>query len=100
MVCVFWVATWLAELEGMVTFAKPKSSILAWPRLVTKILAGFYVPVDDPFGVRRVERIRDLNRKGQQVLGFDRVAVIMCFSVTPSRNSMAMKACPSCCPIS
>ena len=37
---MFAVATWLAELPTGVTFASPKSRILAWPRLVTKMLAG------------------------------------------------------------
>ena len=39
-ISVFCAAIWLAELVGIVTFANPKSRILACPRLVTKILAG------------------------------------------------------------
>src|ERR1700682_4030587 len=36
-------ATWLEELPPVVTLASPKSRILACPRSVTKIFAGFIV---------------------------------------------------------
>ncbi len=38
--CVFSPATLLAEVGGTVTFGRPKSRILAWPRLVTNMFAG------------------------------------------------------------
>ena len=39
-VAVFADAIWLDELASEVTFASPKSRILACPRLVTKMFAG------------------------------------------------------------
>ncbi len=39
-VCVLRDAILLEELPARLTFASPKSRILAWPRLVTKMLAG------------------------------------------------------------
>ena len=37
---MFADAMWLGVLPVGVTFARPKSKILAWPRSVTKMLAG------------------------------------------------------------
>jgi hypothetical protein len=66
------------------TFASPKSSILAWPRLVTKDVAGFDVAVDDPFAVGRIERVGNLNREAEKNLGLDslsRYAMFQCYAV-------------------
>jgi len=39
-VCVLQDSIWLDELPAGPTFASPKSRIFAWPRFVTKMLAG------------------------------------------------------------
>src|SRR5215469_13284669 len=50
------------------TFARPKSSSFACPRLVTKILAGLMSRPDDVFAVSRVERVCDLDALVEQGL--------------------------------
>ncbi len=52
----------------------------------------------DSFRVRRIQRIGDLDGHAQQRLQIGTgLPPMRCFSVTPSRNSMAMNGCPSCC---
>ena len=58
------------------------------------------VAMDNFFGVRGVERVGDLDGQGEQGLGVHGWPEMRCFRVTPSRNSMAMKAWPSCSPMS
>ena len=59
------------------------------------------VAVDDALGVRRVQPVGNLNAQVQHFLGLEQLAAAMrCFSVWPSRHSMAMKGWPSCSSIS
>ena len=58
------------------------------------------IPMNDSLGVSRFERVRDLNRQRQQRIEIESLPVTMCFKVTPSRYSMAMKSWPSFLPIS
>ena len=51
------------------------------------------VAVNDALGVGGIERVGDLDGQRQQRLRCPAVARDACFSVRPSRNSMAMKAC-------
>ena len=50
--------------------ASPKSSSLAWACLVMKTLVGFYITVNDTFGVRGMERISQLESQRQQDFRF------------------------------
>ena len=43
----------------------PKSRILAWPRFGHENVRRLDVTVDDPFGVRRIERVGDLDSRGR-----------------------------------
>ena len=49
------------------------------------------VAMDDAFGVSRVQRVGDLDGQSQKQANFQRLRVMRCFRVVPSRNSMAMK---------
>ena len=61
----------------------------------------FNVAVNDPFGVSGVERVGNLDSKRQDQLHLQwAVRKMRCLSVTPSRNSMAIKDWVSCLPIS
>ena len=65
-----------------------------------KNISGLDVPVNDSFGVRCVERIGDFDGNTQQLFQFDRATADMCFSVAPSRYSIAMNALPASSPMS
>jgi hypothetical protein len=58
-----------------VTLARPKSRILAWPRLVTKNIGGLDVAVNDVFGVCSVERVGDFDGESEEVFDVHGVAV-------------------------
>jgi hypothetical protein len=45
------------------TLAKPKSRILAWPLLVTKVLGGFDVAANHALAVRGVESVGHIRRE-------------------------------------
>src|SRR5260370_19930305 len=62
----------LDELLAFDTLASPKSRILAWPRLVTKMLARLDVAVNDAYGVGSVQSIGELDSKRQQGFNFQR----------------------------
>ena len=47
-------------------FARPKSKTFTTPSGVILMLAGLQVAVDDPFLVRRVQRVGDLARDRQR----------------------------------
>jgi len=66
-VAVLADATWLDELAGAI-FARPKSRILAWPRLVTKMLAGLMSRWTMPWECAAVKGVGDLNAERQERL--------------------------------
>jgi|ERR1700676_666131 len=55
-----------------VSLARPKSSTLAAPRLVMKMLAGLDVATHDTFAMCGVERIGDLDGVFEQLLEWER----------------------------
>jgi hypothetical protein len=57
-----------------------------------KEVRGLDVAVDDPLRVGGVERVGNLDCEIQEDIGLD--GFLRYFSVTPSRNSIAMKAWP------
>ena len=58
------------------------------------------VAMHDALAVRGVERVSNFDGEREQRLESMGRLPIRCLSVTPSRNSMAMNACPSCSPMS
>jgi len=64
-VCVPASAIWLEELAATMTFASPKSRILACPRLVTKMFAGLMSRWDYASGISSIECIGDPDSKRQ-----------------------------------
>ena len=63
-------------------------------------VGGLDVAVDNAFSVGGVEGIGNFDRQPEQVSVSMGLPAMRCFSVMPSRNSMAMNACPSCSPMS
>ena len=82
------------RLSG-VTFASPKSRILACPRSVTKMLAGLMSRWTMPLACAASSASAISMAKSSTASISSGVPAMRCFSVTPSRNSMAMKASPS-----
>ena len=83
-----------------ITFAKPKSRILAWPRLVRKMFAGFMSrwTIPSAWAVSSASAISIARLRRTSVsMG---LPAMRCFSVIPSRNSMTRNRWPSRCPIS
>ena len=79
-------------LRSGASLARPKSRILACPRLVTKMLAGLMSRWTMPFGVRGVERVGDLDGRGPaSVSSLQRAAADAVLQRQPSSNSMTMK---------
>ena len=64
----------LEELAVTVTFASPKSRILAWPAFGDENIGGLDVAVHDPFRVRGIQGVGDLNSQLQHLLGWQRLA--------------------------
>jgi hypothetical protein len=60
-----------------------------------KDVGGLDITVDNAFRVSRVERIGDLDRQPNSTSVSTGLPAMRCFRVTPSRNSIAMKAFPS-----
>ena len=85
-------AIWLDELRsGYLCQSEIKD--LGVATLGDENIGGLDVAVNDAFGVRGVKRIGNLNAERQARSRCPRaVPAMRCFSVTPSRNSMAMKA--------
>ena len=82
------------------TLPRPKSRILACPRSVTKMLAGLMSRWTIPLAWAASRASAISIAKCEQSFQFHRPPRMRCFSVMPSRNSMAMKACPFSSPIS
>ena len=61
-------------LVPVVTLARPKSRILAWPALGHKDIGGLDIAVNDILGVRGVERVSDLDGQREQAIEFERMA--------------------------
>jgi hypothetical protein len=84
----------LDELAVTATFASPKSRILACPRLVTKMFAGLMSRWTMP-SVWAASSASAISMASDRI---NSVSIghppMRCFSVIPSRNSMAMKVCP------
>ncbi len=74
-------------------FRQPKIQNLGVSALGHEDVRRLDVAVNDALGVRGVERVGNLDGQRQNSVSSGRPA-IRCFSVTPSRNSMAMKALP------
>ena len=58
------------------------------------------IAVNDTLAMRLIERIGNFDGGDSSLPKSLARLPIKCFSVTPSRNSIAMKACPSCSPMS
>ena len=90
----------LDEPAATSTFAKPKSRILAWPRLVTKILAGLMsrwtIPSECAASSASATSMARLIRTSSSM----GLPPMRCFSVRPSKNSVTMNGRPSRLPIS
>jgi len=56
--------------------------------------------VDDAGGAGSVGHVSDVDGKGEKNFRFQRMPCNTIFRVNPSRNYMAMNACPSCSPTS
>jgi len=94
-VAVLADATWLDELAGAI-FRQAEIENLGVAALGHKDVGGFDVAVDDALGMRGVEGVGDPQcPSDRSVSRSSGRSVVMCFSVWPSRNSMAMKASPS-----
>ena len=63
-----------SRLPCGVSFARPKSRILACPRLRDEDIGRLDVAMDDAAGVRGVERVGDLDADLQQLFHFERPA--------------------------
>ena len=91
----------LVAAAGTVNLGQPEIENLRVAAAGDEQIRRLDVAVDDPGGVRGVERVGDLDRQRQQR---DRCRArappMRCFSVIPSRNSMTRKARPPCSPMS
>ena len=58
------------------------------------------VAMHDPLAVRRIEPVGNLYRDAEQVFASIGRPTMVCFSVTPSRNSITMNARSSSSPMS
>ena len=82
------------------TLASPKSRTLACPRLVTKMFAGLMSRCTIPSACAASSASAISIDSGKMLSSSIARPAIRCFSVIPSRNSMAMNAWPSCSPMS
>ena len=83
-----------------ICLARPKSKILACPRVVTNKFAGLMSRWTMPLecAASSASAISIPNSSSNSISNGR--PDILCFSVAPSRNSMTMKGWPSCWPIS
>src|SRR5712691_8571647 len=81
-------------------FGQSEVQDLGVPTFGDKDVRRLDVAMDDPFGVRRIERIGDFDGHPSQRSISRGPPSIRRLSVVPSRYSMAMKDWPSCFPIS
>ena len=76
-----------------VTFARPKSRIFGVPSLSDENVRGLDVAMNDAFGVGGIQSVGNLDRQTEQNIAISMgFPAMRCFSVMPSRNSIAMKA--------
>src|ERR1019366_2452044 len=86
--------------EPAFILANPKSRTLVCPRLVTKILAGLMSRWTMP-SAWAASSASAISMASDSINSASiGLPAMRCFSVSPSKNSMAMNGCPSCCPIS
>ena len=74
---------------------QPEVENLGVAALGHKDVCGLDVAMNDALGVGRIERVRNLDARASSV-SISMAWPRSCFSVTPSRNSMAMNDWPSC----
>ena len=58
-------------------------------------VGGLDVPVNDPFRVRGVERVRNFSREPEERFDLERLSGDPVLQRLPFRSSIAMKGCPS-----
>jgi hypothetical protein len=85
---------------GRTDFSQAKVENLGVAALGHKNIRGLDVTVNDALGVCGVQSIGHVNSDSQERFQLHRNGPIMCLSVCPSRNSMAMKALPFSSPMS
>src|ERR1700728_4819164 len=83
-------ATWLEEVDAVETLARPKSRILAWPRLVTKMLAGLMSRWTMPWECAASRPSAISMARERMVSLLKGWPAMRGFKVTPSRYSMAI----------
>ena len=74
-------------------FRQPEIENLGVPALGHKNIRGLDVAMDDALRVRRIERVGDCRCQSSIGSSSSGRPAIVCFSVLPSRYSMAMNAC-------
>jgi hypothetical protein len=94
----FSIATGRGGLAGHFRQTEVEYLGVAAPRYEN--ISRFDVSMHDALAVSRVESLRDVNRDGEELFRFNWTTRDEGLSVRPSRNSMTIKARPSCSPMS
>ena len=93
-VSVFADATWLDRTAGRRDLRQPEIKNFGMPALGDEDVRRLDVAMDDAFGVSGIQRIGNLDRQTRAAHPCPEGRPAMrCFSVVPSRNSMAMNDC-------